>query len=40
MKIKWQNKSNKAPHVARWYGAEAKMAHLRGTKNIPPRRVS
>jgi hypothetical protein len=40
MKIKWQNKSNKAPLAVRIRGDEVRMAHLRGFKNIPPKRVS
>ena len=40
MKIKWQNNSNKAPLAVRIRGQEVKIAHLRGFKNIPPKRVS
>jgi hypothetical protein len=40
MKIKWQNKRNKAPLAVRVRGDLVKMAHLRGFKNIPPKRVS
>jgi hypothetical protein len=40
MKIKWQNNSNKAPLAVRIRGYEVRIAHIRGLKNIPPKRVS